>query len=571
MKSHVEPISARYPKGYEERNEKIYYGEEEVSNCIIKLKDYYYIENPNSRDKELYYKVLFIKSGEWQVQVGITIPSSKLGGQTAVKDKDLGEISFIMSKAQFATFFMKTLKLTTSNLTPRRYFKVPQGDFIINDKHGYVLGNYVVFPSDPGSYVNTCSYKIKDLPENVDNYMAISQLVNFNFFPAAAVIVSLTTFIMPFFDKEMQRKLQFAGYIYGSSGSGKSVVGAFVTDFFEDRENIISLLSDKDIFSTLSSFKGCPTMADDLCSIKSRNLKDKLEETAAKLVQLKQSGGHILSNGDKLRIDGSLIITAETVVKSICTINRCLLIQSIPADKDDDVDELEKLQPSFVKVVLNFIEWLYRNYNQLICEIPKLFDSMNPSYGNSSIYIGYKRVINTWKLLNVTLFIFVKFLTGDYENIFFNPIMSCFRSSIDECIKDTFAHIDANNCHRHIKHIINLANRCFSSKSSVVTKNDTVFYNRNVVNGESDVIYKDKDEGSFIISGTYLSEIFSGMSPTSAAKVLNDFGLLRLSDAPSEGNTYTIKGQSKNDRKYYHIDKDMLKELYRDYKDIECS
>ncbi len=411
---------------------------EAKTNINIVINDYWQEEYTDGSFKSFLKANFQVGEPPNILQHSVVIPMSELNSQKFLRYIP-DDIIFKGTSVQKQRYFVNLLNDQLINKIPEKRYVLHQGFNKISDRIMYAMGNTVINADSP-NYISHSQYKVKPHPKNKD---WIKWLIRFSkmgdIFPVL-LIAALVPYIKPLLNEaKIYGASDFSVYLYGKTSSGKTEIVKLLTGLFEGNENMISLSSDKKAINKLSEFKDTCVLIDDLHMTTSRRVRDSNEAKIASFLHQKSSSGMITNNDKNARIDSMIFITAEYPPTNHSTINRCLIAE-MPEIDMNALTYLQENQNLYVKFVIEFIEWICKNFAELANCINTYKNIYNTEINiDESAYSGVNRILRTELILNTTKMLFKKFLTKDLyitENET-TSIDRIFKDSIKSCINET--------------------------------------------------------------------------------------------------------------------------------------
>ena len=406
--------------------------------------------------------------------------------------------------------------------------------------------------------------------QNAEFMPWVSDFLDSDNIPGVLLMAALTPFIMPLIDESQRSRFEFNTYVYGDSGSGKSAITKLLVDYFEGSPNIINLHSNKSEIDKIFEYKHCCVAIDDLCGTDSNRERENNEQKLSENLKRVQTPGQIVRDGKRIKNESMLFVTGEYLLKSSSTLNRCLVVNLKDPIPPKEINKLCRNKDQYLEMVRCFIEWVCKNYDRLSKNLNSRLSDVKNHKSKAVRYSGFNRNYAIKSLLFCTCDIFCEFIRSVSND---DMTMITRRRSIENSIE---AQIDDT-----LRHLENRSSEYASSRNIVEKAAAAILNSQNVTNDinkfrkairldedpryldEGPHYYDNQLEGSFIISGKELRNIFSSrLSAKSIGEALADENVLILSKDGSR--TYPIRKQSKSQdkwtKKFYHINADALKE-----------
>lgn len=234
----------------------------------------------------------------------------------------------------------------------------------------------------------------------------------------------------------------FTTYIYGESAIGKTELCRNLCNYVPPRNNILSLSSTrKELKKFIENKDDCTIIVDDYCKTASRGVQDRQLQSISELIQASCNSGKVLvdaSSSETAYSTTHLVVTAESLVKNLSTINRCYFLQMqqrIPENIWKEIMQLAENNTLFV-----FMQGMTRFIEKEPGIVPTLkqdFDDyqeiIEKQLKKSNFQINY-RIISTLAVQKVLKHLFVRYLSYlklDRKKI--NRINALLDENIDDC------------------------------------------------------------------------------------------------------------------------------------------
>lgn len=567
-----------YPKGYSAGPDGIYYHGEHFSNALIEITDYYEVKFLTSGvTSDTYVEVKFIVE---EKNYFATIPYYDL--KNAMRFIPRNDVKFVKSESVCNRFLSETIKGAILNKEPRIRYSLDQGYNCFpaekdSDAHYvFLLGNCIIGDTErigvdiaPQNEA-IAKFKRPLSTQNAEFMPWVSDFLDSDNIPGVLLMAALTPFIMPLIDESQRSRFEFNTYVYGDSGSGKSAITKLLVDYFEGSPNIINLHSNKSEIDKIFEYKHCCVAIDDLCGTDSNRERENNEQKLSENLKRVQTPGQIVRDGKRIKNESMLFVTGEYLLKSSSTLNRCLVVNLKDPIPPKEINKLCQNKDQYLEMVRCFIEWVCNNYDRLSEDLNSKLSDVKNHKSKAARYSGFNRNYAIKSLLFCTCDIFCEFIRSVSND---DMTMITRRRSIENSIE---VQIDDTLCH-----LENRSSEYASSRNIVEKVAAAIFNSQNVTNDinkfrkairldedpryldEGPHYYDNQLEGSFIISGKELRNVFSSrLSAKSIGEALADENVLMLSKDGSR--TYPIRKQGKSQgkwmKKFYHINADALKE-----------
>lgn len=567
-----------YPRGYSAGPDGIYYHGEHFSNALIEITDYYEVKSLTADDPGDCYVEVAFKVGE-KIYTAV-IPCSGL--EKAMRFIPRNDVKFVKSESVCNRFLSETIgkslldakRHTKYSLSPGyNHFQV-KGDSKAH--YVFLLGNCIIGETErigvdlaPQNEA-IAKFKRPLSTQNAEFMPWVSDFLDSDNIPGVLLMAALTPFIMPLIDESQRSRFEFNTYVYGDSGSGKSAITKLLVDYFEGSPNIINLHSNKSEIDKIFEYKHCCVAIDNLCGTDSNRERENNEQKLSENLKRVQTPGQIVRDGKRIKNESMLFVTGEYLLKSSSTLNRCLVVNLKDPIPPKEINKLCRNKDQYLEMVRCFIEWVCKNYDRLSEDLNSKLSDVKNHKNKAERYSGFNRNYAIKSLLFCICDIFCEFIRSvSHDDMTMITRRRSIENSIEAQIDDTLRHLE------------NRSSEYASSRNIVEKVAAAILNSQNVTNDinkfrkairldedpryldEGPHYYDNQLEGSFIISGKELRNIFSSrLSAKSIGEALADENVLILSKDGSR--TYPIRKQGKSQgkwtKKFYHINADSLKE-----------
>lgn len=567
-----------YPRGYSAGPDGIYYHGEHFSNALIEITDYYEVKSLTADDPGDCYVEVAFKVGE-KIYTAV-IPCSGL--EKAMRFIPRNDVKFVKSESVCNRFLSETIgkslldakRHTKYSLSPGyNHFQV-KGDSKAH--YVFLLGNCIIGDTErigvdiaPQNEA-LAKFKRPLSTQNAEFMPWVSDFLDSDNIPGVLLMAALTPFIMPLIDESQRSRFEFNTYVYGDSGSGKSAITKLLVDYFEGSPNIINLHSNKSEIDKIFEYKHCCVAIDDLCGTDSNRERENNEQKLSENLKRVQTPGQIVRDGKRIKNESMLFVTGEYLLKSSSTLNRCLVVNLKDPIPPKEINKLCHNKDQYLEMVRCFIEWVCKNYDRLSEDLNSKLSDVKNHKNKAERYSGFNRNYAIKSLLFCICDIFCEFIRSvSHDDMTMITRRRSIENSIEAQIDDTLRHLE------------NRSSEYASSRNIVEKVAAAILNSQNVTNDinkfrkairldedpryldEGPHYYDNQLEGSFIISGKELRNVFSSrLSAKSIGEALADENVLILSKDGSR--TYPIRKQGKSQgkwtKKFYHINADSLKE-----------
>lgn len=567
-----------YPRGYSAGPDGIYYHGEHFSNALIEITDYYEVKSLTADDPGDCYVEVAFKVGE-KIYTAV-IPCSGL--EKAMRFIPRNDVKFVKSESVCNRFLSETIgkslldakRHTKYSLSPGyNHFQV-KGDSKAH--YVFLLGNCIIGETErigvdlaPQNEA-IAKFKRPLSTQNAEFMPWVSDFLDSENIPGVLLMAALTPFIMPLIDESQRSRFEFNTYVYGDSGSGKSAITKLLVDYFEGSPNIINLHSNKSEIDKIFEYKHCCVAIDDLCGTDSNRERENNEQKLSENLKRVQTPGQIVRDGKMIKNESMLFVTGEYLLKSSSTLNRCLVVNLKDPIPPKEINKLCRNKDQYLEMVRCFIEWVCKNYDRLSEDLNSKLSDVKNHKNKAERYSGFNRNYAIKSLLFCICDIFCEFIRSvSHDDMTMITRRRSIENSIEAQIDDTLRHLENRSSeYASSRNIVEKAAAAILNSQNVT--NDINKF-RKAIRLDEDPRYLDEGphyydnqlEGSFIISGKELRNIFSSrLSAKSIGEALADENVLMLSKDGSR--TYPIRKQGKSQgkwtKKFYHINADALKE-----------
>lgn len=567
-----------YPRGYSAGPDGIYYHGEHFSNALIEITDYYEVKSLTADDTGDCYVEVAFKVGE-KIYTAV-IPCSGL--EKAMRFIPRNDVKFVKSESVCNRFLSETIgkslldakRHTKYSLSPGyNHFQV-KGDSKAH--YVFLLGNCIIGETErigvdlaPQNEA-IAKFKRPLSTQNAEFMPWVSDFLDSDNIPGVLLMAALTPFIMPLIDESQRSRFEFNTYVYGDSGSGKSAITKLLVDYFEGSPNIINLHSNKSEIDKIFEYKHCCVAIDDLCGTDSNRERENNEQKLSENLKRVQTPGQIVRDGKMIKNESMLFVTGEYLLKSSSTLNRCLVVNLKDPIPPKEINKLCRNKDQYLEMVRCFIEWVCKNYDRLSEDLNSKLSDVKNHKNKAERYSGFNRNYAIKSLLFCICDIFCEFIRSvSHDDMTMITRRRSIENSIEAQIDDTLRHLENRSSeYASSRNIVEKAAAAILNSQNVT--NDINKF-RKAIRLDEDPRYLDEGphyydnqlEGSFIISGKELRNIFSSrLSAKSIGEALADENVLMLSKDGSR--TYPIRKQGKSQgkwtKKFYHINADALKE-----------
>lgn len=567
-----------YPRGYSAGPDGIYYHGEHFSNALIEITDYYEVKSLTADDPGDCYVEVAFKVGE-KIYTAV-IPCSGL--EKAMRFIPRNDVKFVKSESVCNRFLSETIgkslldakRHTKYSLSPGyNHFQV-KGDSKAH--YVFLLGNCIIGETErigvdlaPQNEA-IAKFKRPLSTQNAEFMPWVSDFLDSDNIPGVLLMAALTPFIMPLIDESQRSRFEFNTYVYGDSGSGKSAITKLLVDYFEGSPNIINLHSNKSEIDKIFEYKHCCVAIDDLCGTDSNRERENNEQKLSENLKRVQTPGQIVRDGKMIKNESMLFVTGEYLLKSSSTLNRCLVVNLKDPIPPKEINKLCRNKDQYLEMVRCFIEWVCKNYDRLSEDLNSKLSDVKNHKNKAERYSGFNRNYAIKSLLFCICDISCEFIRSvSHDDMTMITRRRSIENSIEAQIDDTLRHLENRSSeYASSRNIVEKAAAAILNSQNVT--NDINKF-RKAIRLDEDPRYLDEGphyydnqlEGSFIISGKELRNIFSSrLSAKSIGEALADENVLMLSKDGSR--TYPIRKQGKSQgkwtKKFYHINADALKE-----------
>ena len=534
-----------YPRGYSAGPDGIYYHGEHFSNALIEITDYYEVKSLTADDPGDCYVEVAFKVGE-KIYTAV-IPCSGL--EKAMRFIPRNDVKFVKSESVCNRFLSETIgkslldakRHTKYSLSPGyNHFQV-KGDSKAH--YVFLLGNCIIGETErigvdlaPQNEA-IAKFKRPLSTQNAEFMPWVSDFLDSDNIPGVLLMAALTPFIMPLIDESQRSRFEFNTYVYGDSGSGKSAITKLLVDYFEGSPNIINLHSNKSEIDKIFEYKHCCVAIDDLCGTDSNRERENNEQKLSENLKRVQTPGQIVRDGKMIKNESMLFVTGEYLLKSSSTLNRCLVVNLKDPIPPKEINKLCRNKDQYLEMVRCFIEWVCKNYDRLSEDLNSKLSDVKNHKNKAERYSGFNRNYAIKSLLFCICDIFCEFIRSvSHDDMTMITRRRSIENSIEAQIDDTLRHLENRSSeYASSRNIVEKAAAAILNSQNVT--NDINKF-RKAIRLDEDPRYLDEGphyydnqlEGSFIISGKELRNIFSSrLSAKSIGEALADENVLMLS------------------------------------------
>ena len=481
---------------------------------------------------------------------------------------------YSVSEKIFNREFKKIILYSLFGKEPQEYQMLEQGYNRVvssdsnNSKMIFCLGNKTINMSDDDAVINDSKMILKPYDNNANCIGTILRMINMSDTFAMLLIAVLAAFSKTLFAEGAG----FTAYVYGDTSCGKTTATNFFTNIFAGEDNVMSLSSEKKEIHKLSGFRHIPVVVDDLNKTASSRITNSNEAKISDFIHKNEGSGNSIYKGFNGRLNHVAFLTAEYIIKNESTINRCVLVNMREALKQDNFDFLAESKPKYISFIVDYIEWICKNYEQVKFKAENEFKL--PSTGgeqDKNIVTSVSRIKNTKRILDVTLSIFKQFMTEHLkidDKKLYKYINIC-QMSINDCIYNTSNRVEkVKECGREYVNV--LCRQLLSSFYSPVTRNKEYYFKTVKCFNKYGIIkkYCFYYDGTYIcVKGKILVEWLreqmklEDTPPLGAViKQLKYHGLIRIVGGE---NTSTLYVDARPKKRHYFINADRLVEIDR--------
>lgn len=563
-------IMRNFITDYEER-ERVFVDKEgtPITNGIFKATKYKKIKSGKKTSNIV--EVEFITDTEKET---VEIPFDIL--QTSKLCKYIPEYFFVyIETGTFKEKFTRArIMQDLKNLPIDEFYALEQGHNIIEDKHIFCLGNDVINPINDIKYIPTSDKSLKPSNEK-ENYLKwIYKFCSLDKDNMPVLLLSVIVAIIRPLLKEAGINDLFVTYIYGETGKGKSTYSKLLTEIYANTKNYLTLSSDIiGLRELMLQTKDFVMLADDLNISGSSRIQASKEAKISEIIQQAANGDKVKYKKEESYFEGLLFVTAEYVLNSQSTINRCILVNIVKNMNTGMLDYLKENQGLYIKFIKDFIKYIYNNFANIVkdikyCNVTRQTQRNN----NEDAFAGIMRIKRTEKTLRIAFRTVTNFLKEEIqvEDYILDKIKEMFQNSITTCINNTKEYVRKENTEagtKYIDKIIELLPTISDNQYDYLygqpyyAKNYKEYLQRNE-NDNTCYLFKNKDcicfKGEDIIDYFKKLDDFNYIVTKQAISAqLKYHGLLK-----SNGGEYSFPCKSaKSKERYYHIDIEKLAEF----------
>lgn len=266
----------------------------------------------------------------------------------------------------------------------------------------------------------------------------------------------------------------FTTYIYGESAVGKTELCRNFCDYIPSQNNILSLASTrKEMKKFIENKNDCTIIIDDFCKTSSKGMYERQLQSLSELIQSSCNAGKMLVDNES-PIDTSysavhLIVTGESLIKNLSSINRCYFIkmeQQIQQNIWKEIVQLseDNIMLTFMQGLVQFIEGQSGIVLILKQDFDYLRENMETQVKKSNFSIN-NRIINTLAVQKVLKSLFIQYLNClNVERKRINHVDDILNHHIDNCGLNMLSYLnELKKEEKHTKYLIDLYYLFFSA------------------------------------------------------------------------------------------------------------
>ena len=434
---------------------------------------------------------------------------------------------------------------------------LPQGFHRIEGRWLYVLGNHII-NSKEASFATYNPTGIK-LSQNVTKvtpntyYDWCRLFCNQGEAQTTLFLSALTPYILPVVQDLNLPAKTVSSFVVGASGTGKTSYCELLCNVFGENRTTNLAAGKAEILTVLSEKIGC-VLIDDLCDTCSDRERERKLMTLSEIIQMRSSSGAPV-NLDNI----SFCVTGEFIPDCFSTINRVVVLNVETELNGESLTELQKNRICYEAFLIPFIRWICANAPALRTEVAELLQSgffdYTSSHRGSSEYIGFPRVIASYKLLRITEFLISKFFSKYCDSERANKFGALLHKGIKKSIDDTLESI-RNPCGTPPVAVALV--EAYIENDRILAKSHTKYLEK-----KNKFLFR---EGSFLyFRGDHLAAFLSG-------KMEADISLKRLSAELTAANLLISFGgelsgrlpgklRHRDGRRFYRISIDRFEDL----------
>jgi len=544
--SRCDGIPPKYPKGWEEKDGRIYSDGKPATNHIIRLKRLQtkYFENGDSK---LFVQCYFITEGKI---VEVDIPYDDLQNGKFKKHLPDGFVVFNVLSKQLEKKFCNSFLQTMADLPNEKTTCLSFGYNTITGRHVFNAGDRLINGAGISNWIsdsNVIMRYAKPKPRIVykDWMFRLSKTNNY---PPVLSIATFVPHILPMVDKDKRDRYDFSLYIVGESSCGKTEIAKLLGTPFEGNEHMLSLSSDIDAIHKLSAYKDCTVVIDDLNASDSDEIKRNKEKKLAGVIETKQSIGRDIVDGKNIKIPAMPIITAEYLLKAVGALNRCMIVHIERPFKPSELTWLQENHDTYIAFTNSFIEYICKHFDELQTDVNEYLSTRKYHMKDGEDIPGWQRISNIQFILEATLMVVMKFF-GDKDDIpgYFPSFWSPFKESIQECKEYTADLLRKRSMDKEELLMYELVSAIWDPKSGIVTDNKTSFL-RDLDNHKKSLperfVYYHEDKKLFCLRSEDAEQFLDGKM--SNRKITQKFDEMELIQTKKSDRTIEIFKKEKS-------------------------
>lgn len=473
-KNRYEGTPLKLPKGWEEKEDRIYSNGKFVANYIIRLKSLQtnYFKN---EDSKLFVRCNFITKDKI---VEVEILYDDLQNGKFKKYLPNGFVTLTVWSKPLERLFCDFILQSIADLPNEKITCLSFGYNIINGRHIFNTGDRLINGAEINNWISDSDVRMKYAkPKPISDYKALMfHFLEANNYPPVLFIAVLVAYVLPLVDKAKRDRYEFLLYIVGKSSCGKTEIAKLLGTPFEGNDHTISLSSDSDAIHKLGSYNDCTVMIDDLNASDSDEIRRNKEKKLAAIIETKQSVGRAIINCKNTKISAIPIVTAEYLLKAIGALNRCLIVNIDRPFKPSELTWLQETHDTYIAFINSFIEYICMNFDKLQTDVNEYLSTRKYHMKDGKDVPGWQRISNIQFILEATLKVLMKFFGDKDDTPHWVPsFWSKFEDSIEECKEYTADLLRKRSMDKEELLMYELVSAIWDPKSGIVTNNKSSF------------------------------------------------------------------------------------------------
>lgn len=164
----------------------------------------------------------------------------------------------------------------------------------------------------------------------------------------------------------------FVTFVYGPTGVGKTALAKKTCAYLKHKPNVLALSSDrKEIRRLLQNSADMTMVVDDFNTSSSDRIISRQLQIVSEIIQAACDAGSLIidaSSIEKVHNGVHIVVTSETIIRNVSTMNRCFLVnmqENIPDNLWNEISAMEEQNVFFV-FMQSFIRYVEENYDAVV-------------------------------------------------------------------------------------------------------------------------------------------------------------------------------------------------------------